>query len=77
MPKLTACVSRSGLLFCGRVADLYGRKFCYLGGLVVFLIFNILSAVVKVGSRFHTDASDKLTYISLRSACLSCGRLPG
>ncbi|RSH80151.1 hypothetical protein EHS25_007256 [Saitozyma podzolica] len=36
-----------GLLFCGRVADLYGRKFCYLGGLVVFLIFNILSAVVK------------------------------
>lgn len=62
MPMLMPCASRSGLLFCGRVADLYGRKFCYLGGLVVFFIFNILSAVVKVRARVHTVLSQAHTY---------------
>lgn len=38
----------SSLLFCGRLADIYGRKLCYLSGLTIFFIFNILSAVIKV-----------------------------
>ena len=38
----------SSLLFCGRLADIYGRKLCYLSGLTIFFVFNILSAVIKV-----------------------------
>lgn len=37
-----------GLLFSGRLADIFGRKFLYLGGLSVFCIFSILSAVIKL-----------------------------
>ncbi|KAK8870017.1 hypothetical protein IAR55_000587 [Kwoniella newhampshirensis] len=35
-----------GLLLSGRLADLYGRKYLYLGGMASFLIFNIVSGVV-------------------------------
>lgn len=38
----------SGLLFAGRMSDLFGRKMLYLGGLATFSLFSILSAVVKV-----------------------------
>ncbi|ORY22692.1 major facilitator superfamily-domain-containing protein [Naematelia encephala] len=37
-----------GLLFAGRIADLYNRKIVYLTGLSLFFIFNILSAVIRV-----------------------------
>lgn len=37
----------SGLLFAGRMSDLFGRKMLYLGGLATFCVFSILSAVVK------------------------------
>ncbi|WWD15702.1 hypothetical protein CI109_100124 [Kwoniella shandongensis] len=35
-----------GLLLAGRLADLYGRKYLYLGGMGFFLIFNIISGVI-------------------------------
>jgi hypothetical protein len=38
----------SGLLVAGRLADLFGRKRQYIGGLVVFCIVSIVCAVVKV-----------------------------
>jgi len=37
----------SGLLFAGRLADLFGRKWLYLGGLSTFCVFSIISAVIK------------------------------
>ncbi|WVQ78178.1 hypothetical protein IAT38_000261 [Cryptococcus sp. DSM 104549] len=36
-----------GMLFSGRLADLYGRKVLYLGGMAAFLVFNIISGVVR------------------------------
>lgn len=44
----------SGLLFAGRLADLFGRKWLYLGGLTTFCIFSIISAVIKVSYDDHT-----------------------
>jgi hypothetical protein len=38
----------SGLLFAGRFADLFGRKYLYLGGLSIYCVFSIVSAIVKV-----------------------------
>jgi len=43
-----ALLTGSGLLFAGRLADLFGRKWLYLGGLSTFCIFSIISAVIKV-----------------------------
>lgn len=38
----------SGLLFAGRLADIYGRKLLFITGLVIALIFSILSALIRV-----------------------------
>jgi MFS family permease len=40
-------LTNSGLLFAGRLADLFGRKWLYLGGLSTFCVFSIISAVIK------------------------------
>ncbi|CAD6589695.1 MAG: hypothetical protein TREMPRED_005476 [Tremellales sp. Tagirdzhanova-0007] len=37
-----------GLLFAGRLADLYGRKTLFLIGLTIFFTFSILSAVIHL-----------------------------
>lgn len=36
-----------GLLFAGRLADVFGRKRLYLVGMGVFIVFSIISAVVR------------------------------
>lgn len=47
-----------GLLFSGRIADVYGRKLCYLIGMGIFVLFNIISGVMRVSS---TDVQRILT----------------
>lgn len=37
-----------GLLFSGRIADVYGRKLCFLLGSAIFVIFNVVSGAVQV-----------------------------
>jgi MFS family permease len=37
-----------GLLFSGRIADVYGRKLCFLIGMGVFVVFSIISGVMRV-----------------------------
>ena len=39
-----------GLLFSGRIADVYGRKLCFLIGMGVFVVFSIISGVMRVSS---------------------------
>ena len=38
----------SGLLFAGRMADIFGRKLLFLLGMGITLVFNIISAVIPV-----------------------------
>ena len=52
LPPFDVRAHRSGLMFSGRIADMYPRKILYLVGLSVFVLFSILSAVVKVGRWF-------------------------
>jgi MFS family permease len=44
-----------GLLFSGRIADVYGRKMCFLIGMGVFVVFSIISGVMRVSSAMCTE----------------------
>jgi len=54
------------MLFAGRLADLYGRRLLFFIGLTIFLIFSIVSAVVKVSSLPPLDKLDLIVYGSIR-----------
>jgi MFS family permease len=60
-----------GLLFSGRIADVYGRKLCFLTGMAIFVIFNVISGVMRVGLPspksigYPCTCTDVQTYIPL------------
>jgi MFS family permease len=50
-----------GLLFSGRIADVYGRKLCFLIGMGVFVVFSIISGVMRVSPSKWKRLTDRRT----------------
>lgn len=47
--------SSSGMLISGRMADLFGRKLLYMLGLSIFVVFSIISGVLRVSRTFESS----------------------
>lgn len=43
------------MLISGRMADLFGRKLLYMLGLSIFVVFSIISGVLRVSRTFESS----------------------
>jgi MFS family permease len=54
--KMSRAKSSSGMLISGRMADLFGRKLLYMLGLSIFVVFSIISGVLRVSRTFEEQS---------------------
>lgn len=66
MPSLglANALKDSGLLVAGRLADIYGRKYLFLAGVIVNGLASIGSGFIKVGS-VEIAAADPQSHVAL------------